>query len=121
MKSLPNILTILRIVAIPFFVLAFYLDRSIANYVTFFIFVIASITDYLDGYLARILGAFVAKIKTAIQFVAISAILLDGTNLGVAYLDIIGLVLIWIAAVLTIITGYAYCKEGYKHLINDGK
>ncbi|MBR2639995.1 MAG: CDP-diacylglycerol--glycerol-3-phosphate 3-phosphatidyltransferase [Oscillospiraceae bacterium] len=50
--NLPNILTILRIIMIPFFVAAF-LTAKISDWVTLSIFVIAAITDALDGYIAR--------------------------------------------------------------------
>ena len=49
-KNVPNILTILRVIAVPFFVLAYYKEQYIA---AFIIFVIASLTDMLDGRIAR--------------------------------------------------------------------
>ncbi len=51
--NLPNILTLSRILAIPAIVAAFYLDGTAANWTTFGLFVLAGITDYFDGYLAR--------------------------------------------------------------------
>ncbi len=51
----PNILTIARISVIPIFVVIFYLPFSGAHVVATLIFLIASITDWLDGYLARYL------------------------------------------------------------------
>lgn len=53
MHNLPNILTLLRVAAIPFFVAAFYLTGPLAAWVAFGIFVGAAITDYFDGMLAR--------------------------------------------------------------------
>lgn len=50
--NIPNVLTLFRVVMIPFFVLAF-LGDSISNWIAFFIFIIAAITDALDGYIAR--------------------------------------------------------------------
>ena len=53
--NLPNKLTILRVVMIPFFVffmLAPYFE-GYGNYIAVAIFIVASFTDFLDGYLAR--------------------------------------------------------------------
>ena len=53
MKTLPNILTILRIILIPVIILLIVLDTYNANFLALIIFIIASLSDYLDGYLAR--------------------------------------------------------------------
>ncbi len=52
--NLSNILTLTRIVIIPIIVLCIYLKNPIFGWTAFFFFCIASITDYFDGYLARI-------------------------------------------------------------------
>jgi cardiolipin synthase len=49
----PNPLTLSRIVAIPLIVAAFYLPPVTASWTTFALFAYASVTDYLDGLLAR--------------------------------------------------------------------
>ena len=51
--SLPNILTSLRILLIPVLVIVFYLPVEWRYMAAALIFAIASITDWLDGYLAR--------------------------------------------------------------------
>jgi|ASRN01.1.fsa_nt_gi CDP-diacylglycerol--glycerol-3-phosphate 3-phosphatidyltransferase len=52
--NLANKLTLLRVVMIPFFLLVLYLGQSVtANYLAAGIFIIASLTDFLDGYIAR--------------------------------------------------------------------
>lgn len=51
--SLPNILTISRIVVIPVIVATFYLKDESARWVACFLFVAAAITDFFDGYFAR--------------------------------------------------------------------
>jgi len=56
LKKIPNILTIGRIILVPFFVLAFYLPGFYGDLTAFTLFVIASFTDFLDGMLARMLG-----------------------------------------------------------------
>lgn len=54
--NLPNLLTFLRILLIPVLVLVFYLPVSWAAPVATSVFVLAALTDWLDGYLARRLG-----------------------------------------------------------------
>jgi len=56
LKKIPNILTIGRIILVPFFVLAFYLPGFYGDLTAFAIFIIASFTDFLDGMLARMMG-----------------------------------------------------------------
>lgn len=53
--NLPNKLTVLRVIMIPFFVLFMLTDLGGAGgkYIALTIFVLASMTDWLDGYLAR--------------------------------------------------------------------
>ena len=55
-KKIPNILTIGRIILVPFFVVAFYLPGFYGDLTAFALFVTASFTDFLDGMLARMLG-----------------------------------------------------------------
>ena len=56
LKKIPNILTIGRIIIVPFFVLAFYLPGFYGDLTACVLFVVASFTDFLDGMLARMLG-----------------------------------------------------------------
>ncbi len=50
----PNILTIGRIIIVPIFVVTFFIPGLFGDLIPFFLFVIASFTDYLDGLLARL-------------------------------------------------------------------
>ena len=52
--KIPNILTIGRIIIVPIFVLSFFLPGVVGDLVPFFLFVLASLTDFLDGLLARL-------------------------------------------------------------------
>ena len=54
MMKIPNILTIGRIIIVPIFVLSFFIPGVFGDLVPFFLFVIASFTDFLDGLLARL-------------------------------------------------------------------
>ena len=182
--SLPNILTYGRIVAVPVLVaLMFFPDNTTARWSAFGVFVLASITDWLDGYLARmweqqstlgrmldpiadklLVGAALlmlvydrtisgwsmwaaviilsreilvsglreflaelnvkihvtqlAKWKTAFQFIAL-AMLLAGpaASLYISKVTDVGMVILWISALLTLVTGYDYLKAGIRHAI----
>ena len=52
--KIPNILTIGRIILVPIFVITFYLPGVLGDLIPFFIFLLASFTDFLDGLLARL-------------------------------------------------------------------
>ena len=197
MLALPNILTIMRIVLVPVFALAFVLPGDIARLVAFVVFCIAGVSDALDGLAARKLNAgsefgrmldpiadkilvavalmmlvaegsirqfnltmnlagllrlvpaliilareilvsglreflagievsvpvtVFAKFKTALQMVAIGAMIL--TPLSDRFLpDAAALSysafaygLLWIAAALTVYTGWIYFRAGLRHL-----
>lgn len=53
MKNIPNILTIIRMLLVPLFVYVFFSPFPNARYFSLFIFLVAGLTDVLDGYLAR--------------------------------------------------------------------
>ena len=52
--KIPNILTIGRIIIVPIFVLSFFIPGIVGDLVPFFLFILASFTDFLDGLLARL-------------------------------------------------------------------
>ncbi len=85
LTSLPNLLTLLRIVLIPVFIGIFYLPFPEAHVVAAIIFATASFTDWLDGYLARKLkqmspfGAFLDPVADKL-LVATSLLLLVGAK-----------------------------------------
>ncbi len=79
--TLPNIITLFRLALIPFFVLFFYLPYKWSFFLSAFIFVLAALSDMLDGYLARklnqssALGAFLDPVADKL-IVVISVVLL---------------------------------------------
>jgi cardiolipin synthase len=185
LTTLPNLLTLSRVVVIPLLVGTFFLDKPLANWLACALFTAAALTDFLDGYLARswdqvtrfgrfldpvadkimvaavlfmmvaldwisgwlVLAALVilireilvsglreflaeinigvpvsrlAKWKTALQMIAIALLLLEDTlplALPVAVTEI-GRWGLWIAAGLTIVTGYDYLRAGITHMID---
>lgn len=56
-RNLPNQLTVLRVLLIPAFVLAYYLPVDWHHIAATAVFILAALTDWLDGYLARKLNA----------------------------------------------------------------
>jgi CDP-diacylglycerol--glycerol-3-phosphate 3-phosphatidyltransferase len=85
LTSLPNVLTLLRIIVIPVLVGVFYLPFEWAHGAAAVIFALAAFTDGLDGYLARKLkqispfGAFLDPVADKL-LVAISLLLLVGAK-----------------------------------------
>jgi cardiolipin synthase len=51
--NFPNILTIIRILLVPFFLYCLFQETTQSIIIAFCLFLIASITDFFDGYLAR--------------------------------------------------------------------
>ena len=183
--SVPNILTYLRILAVPLLAACFYIEGDLANWLAVLIFAAAAITDFFDGYLARawnqqsalgrmldpiadkllvsvvllmlvysgsITGLHVwaaviilcreilvsglreflaelqvtvhvtqlAKLKTTGQMVALGFLLAGSAGDKVfQYTSQLGLALLWIAALLTIYTGYDDFRAGINHVINS--
>ncbi len=83
--NIPTILTLARIVLIPVFVVFFYLPVAWAHIAATAIFVIAAITDWADGYLARKwnqtspFGAFLDPVADKLM-VAVALVLLVSTD-----------------------------------------
>src|SRR6478609_2676915 len=57
MLALPNLITMLRILLVPFFAVAFVMPGDVARITAFLIFAIAGASDWLDGFAARKLNA----------------------------------------------------------------
>ncbi|MFT5676394.1 MAG: CDP-diacylglycerol--glycerol-3-phosphate 3-phosphatidyltransferase [Paraglaciecola sp.] len=53
MWTIPNIITLIRVLLIPVFVVVYFLEWEWAHQTAAFIFWLAAITDWFDGYLAR--------------------------------------------------------------------
>lgn len=94
--NIPNLLTLLRIILIPVFVIAFYLPLEWANLLCTAIFVLAALTDWLDGYLARrwnetsAFGAFLDPVADKLMVAAALILIVDAnpTNYGGIWLAI---------------------------------
>lgn len=188
--SIPNLLTYCRIIIVPLIVLCFFVEGRLhssdaARWSALALFTIASITDFFDGYLARIWNqtsnigkmldpiadkllvasilllvaadgtiagwsiwaaiiilcreilvsglreyladlkisvpvSVLAKYKTAVQMIALGFLLAGPAGEKVLpYTTEIGITLLWIAAIITMITGYDYFRAGLKHIVDD--
>ena len=187
MLSLPNLLTLSRIFAVPILVFLLWRPAPLDYAVTFVLYCIVGVTDYFDGYLARAqgrisrLGQFLdpiadkimvaaviimlissrkanpvpeiaglhiipalvillreiivsglreflaglkvsipvsalAKWKTTFQMVALGALILGGALPHYPWVHEVGIVSLWAAAALTLVTGYDYLRIGIKHM-----
>jgi cardiolipin synthase (CMP-forming) len=187
MLTLPNLLTLSRIMAVPILVFLLWRPTPIDYAVTFVLYCLVGITDYFDGYVARAqgrisrLGQFLdpiadkimvaavlvmlissrkanpvpeigglhiipalvillreiivsglreflaplnvsmpvstlAKWKTTLQLVALGALILGGAFPAESWIHLVGLGSLWLAAALTLITGYDYLRIGLKHM-----
>jgi CDP-diacylglycerol--glycerol-3-phosphate 3-phosphatidyltransferase len=85
--KIPTMLTVLRILLIPVFVIVYYLPFSAAHAFAVAVFAIAAITDILDGYLARSLkqtsrfGAFLDPVADKLMVTAGLVILASNPKL----------------------------------------
>jgi len=187
MLTLPNLLTLSRILAVPILVFLLWRPLPIDYAITFVLYCIVGITDYFDGYLARAqgrisrLGQFLdpiadkimvaavlmmlissrkanpvpeidglniipalvillreiivsglreylaplnvsmpvsrlAKWKTTFQMVALGGLILGGAFPDQHWIHLVGITCLWVAAALTLITGYDYLRIGLKHM-----
>lgn len=68
-RNLANIITISRIVLIPIILVSLYMETKFFNGLSILLFIIASLTDYLDGFLARKLN-IVSKLGGILDLIA---------------------------------------------------
>src|ERR1700744_4957679 len=82
MIALPNALTILRILLVPVFVVAYVLPGEIARLVAFAVFALAGVSDWLDGFAAR-------KLKAGSDFGRMLDPIADKVLVGVALMMLV--------------------------------
>lgn len=84
--NLSNFLTLVRIVVIPIIVICIYLKSPFFGWTAFILFCLASITDYFDGYLARIrneITSFGTFLDPIADKLLVAAVILILTSKGV--------------------------------------
>jgi cardiolipin synthase len=81
---------------------------------------VSGLREYLAELRVSVPVSWLAKLKTVLQLVAIGFLLAgEAGDRIVPIVSLIGLTLLWIAALLTLYTGYDYFKAGIRHLIED--
>lgn len=187
LSSLPNLLTLSRIFAVPLFVILMWNASWVGYTAAFALYCLAGLTDYLDGYLARAqgtvskLGVFLDPIADKIMVAAVIVMLIHNENivgwhvipalviilreitvsglrefLATARVSLpvsqlakwkttfqmvslgalilapgsahwwpalpsqpVGLVTLWLAGALTLVTGWDYLRVGLKHMTDE--
>jgi CDP-diacylglycerol--glycerol-3-phosphate 3-phosphatidyltransferase len=82
MLALPNALTILRILLVPVFAIAYVMPGDAARIVAFLVFLIAGVSDWLDGFAAR-------KLKAGSDFGRMLDPIADKVLVGVALMMLV--------------------------------
>ena len=179
--TIPNIITFIRIILIPIILYLLFSENPNIVLLAGGLFIVSSISDYFDGYLARVLNqssklgtlldpiadklliasvivvlvdtnvisnlhvipaiiillreiaisglreflakmntdmpvSKLAKYKTTFQMVSLSILIISlGFQLN-DFLWNLGLVTLWIAAIITLLSGYNYMAKGLKHI-----
>ena len=102
--NLPNLLTLSRILLIPVFVLLFWTPTPGRSLAAAVVFVIAAVTDLLDGYLAR-RRSQVTKLGRLLDPIADKLLVLSGLILLVQFQRVAAVVAILIIAREVAVTG----------------
>src|SRR6056300_283723 len=98
MIKIPNILTIGRIILVPILVFVFFVPGPLGDWLACGIFIIASFTDFVDGFLARLLkqqsrlGEMLDPI--ADKIIVVTALVLLVKNDVIAEINIVAAVII---------------------------
>jgi CDP-diacylglycerol--glycerol-3-phosphate 3-phosphatidyltransferase/cardiolipin synthase len=77
---------------------------------------VSGLREFLAGLRISVPVSRLAKWKTTLQLVALGALILAGGLPQYEFVKLTGLVTLWIAAVLTLITGWDYLRVGLKHM-----
>jgi len=78
-------------------------------------FLVAGLREFLALIRVNMPVSRLAKVKTFMQMFALSILILGSKGSGIVYFDLLGQISIWIAATLTLITGYSYFKACKKY------
>ena len=137
--NLPTWLTLFRVALLPVMVIVFYVRFPGHNITAAIVFLLAALTDWLDGYLGREISvsalrewmaeigmratvkvAFIGKLKTVMQMVALVVLIVQHEKVAEALrLYHIGEGLLVIAGVLTIWSGLYYLRAAWPYLRGD--
>ncbi|WP_413715497.1 CDP-diacylglycerol--glycerol-3-phosphate 3-phosphatidyltransferase [Sphingobium sp. B7D2B] len=77
---------------------------------------VSGLREFLAGLRISVPVSRLAKWKTAFQLVSLGALILAGGLPHIAFIQLAGLVTLWAAALLTLLTGWDYLRAGLKHM-----
>lgn len=77
---------------------------------------VSGLREFLAGLRVSVPVSRLAKWKTGIQMVAIGVLLIGDAGPSFLPMSFIGETLLWLAALLTLVTGYDYLRHGMKHM-----
>ena len=89
MNKIPNLLTILRILSIPLLIFLVLSSSNFYNFFALILFILISITDYLDGFLARKMNV-VSKFGEMLDPIADKIFIISVRTLIIKILSAIG-------------------------------
>jgi CDP-diacylglycerol--glycerol-3-phosphate 3-phosphatidyltransferase len=78
-------------------------------------FLVAGLREFLAQVQVSVPVSRLAKVKTFMQMFSLTILILGSEGSGIAYLDLIGQILFWVSAILTIVTGYSYLKASSRY------
>jgi cardiolipin synthase len=76
---------------------------------------VSGLREFLAGIKVSVPVSKIAKFKTALQLIALGILILSEGGFIVLPILMFGKIALWIAALLTLYTGYDYLKSGLRH------
>ena len=80
---------------------------------------VSGLREYLAGYEVIVHVSQLAKWKTAVQMAALAVVILGDAGPGALPWAVIGEAALLLAALLTLVTGYQYLREGLAHMTSQ--
>jgi cardiolipin synthase (CMP-forming) len=80
---------------------------------------VSGLREYLAGLRVRVPVSRLAKWKTGIQMTSIGFLLVGDAGPSILPVQDIGEALLWVAALLTLVTGYDYLRAGLPHMTDE--
>ncbi len=77
---------------------------------------VSGLREFLAGVKVSVPVSQLAKWKTAFQMIALGALILAGVHIDWLPAQEVGIACLWLAAALTVMTGYDYLRVGLKHM-----
>ena len=78
--------------------------------------IVSGLREYLAGLQVSVPVSALAKWKTTAQLFALGALILGGALPQISWVHDFGIACLWIAAALTLVSGYDYLRTGLKHM-----